>query len=133
VPGDALRIPFHPNVPLADQYAAPTRNVRQMLQSFVRHVCRTRGPVQSDWKLKHVKIYRVVHIVPPSSLYMKGADPRDPEFYRPYYMGAYNSEGKLLEPHDPFLYWLMPVYRDQQGRVVDYGRRHAGEERWIEE
>jgi hypothetical protein len=128
---ELLRIPFHPNVPLKNQYEAPARHVRQMLESYVRHVSHRHRPEHPDWKLLHVKVYRVVHITPPDTLYLHGADPTDPEFYRPYYLGQYTSAGELMEPEDPFLYWLMPVYRDNQGRVHDWARRHAGDDRWI--
>jgi hypothetical protein len=131
---DTMQIPFHPNVPIANQYAAPRPEIRQALSSFVRHVYFTTRPKQADWKLRHVKVYRVVHLVPTGQLataYLDGADPTDPEFYRPYYLGEYGSDGRLVNSKDPLLYWLMPVFRARQGEIHDYARRHAGDQNWI--
>jgi hypothetical protein len=131
LPRGALKIPLHPNVPLALQYEPPVLGVKNILESYARHACRTPHPEHPEWRVRRVKVYRVIHIIPPDTLYLHGADPRDPEFYRPYYVGDFDPDGMLLNPTDPFLYWLMPIFRDLAGNVHDYARRHAGDDRWI--
>jgi hypothetical protein len=131
LPANALKIPFHPHVPLPNQYEPPVPAVKTILQSYARHACRRHHPEHPEWRVKSVKVYRVVHIIPPGALYLEGADPRDPEFYRPYFVGEFDADGHLLHPADPFLYWLMPIFRDAAGHVQDYARRHAGDENWV--
>jgi len=131
LPAGAFKIPFHPNVPLGLQYEPPILGVKTILASYVRHACLTPHPEHPEWRVKSVKVYRVVHIIPPDTLYLHGANPRDPEFYRPYYVGEFDAKGKLQDPEDPFLYWLLPIFRDNLGQVNDYARRHAGDEKWI--
>ena len=60
-------------------------------------------------------------------------DPFHPTTYRPYYLGTYDAEGKLLDPEDPMLYWLVPVLPRAGGTSPidgldydDYLSKHAG-------
>jgi hypothetical protein len=124
-------IPFHPYVPLPRQYEPPAPSVKTIFQSYARHACLTPHPEHPEWRVKNVKVYRVVHAIPPGSLYLQGADPRDPQFYHPYFVGEFDADGQLVNPTDPMLYWLMPIFRDPAGNVHDYARRHAGDPRWI--
>jgi hypothetical protein len=38
-----------------------------------------------------------------------GIEPLNPGFYYPIYLGMYDTEGELLDPEDPFLYWYIPM------------------------
>jgi hypothetical protein len=82
-----------------------------------------------------VKIYRAMHMIAASPLIANGVDSvGDPTLFRPYYMGEYSPEGKLLDPDDPFLYWLLPIMRMQRGQEVEirnYALHHAGDPRWV--
>ena len=41
----------------------------------------------------------------------EGQDPLDPITFVPTYMGEYDTEGRLLDPKDPFLFWHIPIVR----------------------
>ena len=56
--------------------------------------------------------------------YVNGLGPTDPTMYMAYYQGEYDKDGNLLNGHqydmesgsilaghDPFLYWLIPIFR----------------------
>ena len=81
-----------------------------------------------------VKLYRVQHRIMPAEFLANGGDPRDWTLYLPYYMGRYNQDGQLLDPNDPFMYWLLPILRenpqDPQSRLIFYVYKHAGDADW---
>ena len=83
-----------------------------------------------------MKIYRVVHVIAPVGPFVNlGIEARDPEFYRPYYMGQYDAKGNLVDTDDPFLYWLLPIVRDNiqdpNSAIRNYAMRHAGDPAWF--
>jgi hypothetical protein len=127
----ALAVPFHPFVASQQQFVEPALSVRHLLESYTRHVARIPYPDHPEYEISHTKVYRVRHEIPPEGLYIQGADPRDPVFYRPYYMGDFTPDGTQTNTGDPFLYWLLPIIRDNEGRVRDYARRHAGDPNWV--
>jgi hypothetical protein len=107
-------------------------------------------PDHPEAEPQSVKVYRVIHIIPNSMQYlMDDFDPCDPVMYLPYYMGQYDAKGRLLdgefdtEGHlndeskkDPFLYWLLPILRDnpadrEHSLIRAYVFRHAGEQAWV--
>ena len=107
-----------------------------LLASFARYLLRRPHPDHPDAKPVAVKIYRVQHQILPAAAMAVGADPRDWIYYFPYYVGKFDTEGKLLDPEDPFLYWLLPMVRenaiDPQSRLKCYVFLHAGDEtQWI--
>lgn len=144
-----LLIPYPFFVPLPQQYLPPTASSKQLLASYARHICRTKHHEHPEWKINSVKVYRVVHMIPNMSAFVNDRlDPRDPDNYRPYYMGKYDPSGKLLDgneydasgkltkPGDPFLYWLLPMMRDPPTHVVkspvrSWVARHADDPDWI--
>lgn len=100
------------------QYRLPTDQIQDLfVPSYVRHVA---GKNQkSDRGIAGIKVYRVTHMIPRLDLFV-GADKRqaakpwsayDPSSYLPYYLGTYDATGKLLNPSDPLLNWLIPIYR----------------------
>jgi hypothetical protein len=136
-PGPLL-IPFHRYVPQTQQYQAPAAHVRRLLESFAAHVGeagRYPHPEHPEYRLKSIKIYRVIHAIAPPAAFMNGMNANDPEFYRPFFLGEFEPDGKLKQEQDPFLYWLLPVLRDNtqdlNSPIRDWARRHAGDRRWI--
>jgi hypothetical protein len=130
------------------QYLPPNDSSRRLLSSYARHVCLAQHPTHPEWKVKSVKIYRVVHMIPAVGAFViERVDPRDPENYRPYYMGEYDPAGHLLDINiydvnrniikrgDPFLFWLLPMLRDQPSQVRSpvkgWVHKHAGDPDWI--
>jgi hypothetical protein len=133
-PENPQGVPLHPD-PMVQNYQQPTSEGRQMLSSYARYVLRQPHPTLPDAKPVRVKIYRVQHRILLAESLARGADPRDWMYYLPYYQGTFDSGGKLLDPHDPFLYWLLPIVHqnadDLQSPWMWYVFKHAGEQRWI--
>ena len=133
-----LRIPLHPEVPKTRQVNIPADGSRRLLASFARHVAH-RYPTYVEGgrtlKFKSVKIYRVIHAIPPIVWYQNPVlKPTDPTLYRPYYIGNYRADGTQIDDRDPYLYWLLPILRDRptdpHSPIKDYTRLHAGDPNW---
>jgi hypothetical protein len=83
--------------------------------------------------VKSVKVYRVLHLIMPIPEFFQGLDPRDPETYRPVYLGEYDLTGNLLDHDSPFLYWMLPIVRRDPTRptwISNYAARHADDPNW---
>lgn len=137
LPSKHHRIRLHPEIPPMHQVKIPNQGCRQLLSSFARFVARTHPahPEKPHLKFKSVKIYEVVHWIAPVQWFLLEIPPTDPELYRPYFVGNFDSEGKQIIDGDPYLYWLLPVVRDHgseiKSQIRDYARLHAGDPRWI--
>jgi hypothetical protein len=123
------------------QFREPQPYALTMLSSYARYVAR-HLPHELDPKVpvKSVKIYRVTHdILAPAQL-AERRSPVDPRLYYAYFQGEYDADGTLINPDDPFLYWLLPmvyVPRDwpkvpfdadlpmEQMRLLDCVKMHA--------
>jgi hypothetical protein len=103
-------IPMRDDIPFTAQFGPPNPDSLKAIESAVRHVCRyypnDRDPNVSVVK---VKVYRVAIAIPYPQQVADGLDPRDDQFKRPFYLGEYDSDGKLLNDNDPFLYWEIPI------------------------
>ena len=77
-----------------------------------------------------------------------GMSPYNPTLYLPYFQGEFDGHGRLVDPTDPLLYWLVPITNDRQlpaskaeyrqaggfsRYFTDYASRHAGCPRPTEE
>lgn len=111
------------------QYRVPLNHiVRYLLPSYARHLAHQySGPGR---KVVEVKIYRVEHRIANPLAFRNGADVYAPVWYRPYFCGDFDANGKLLDPQDPMLYWLVPIAPDPAGpngpNYTDYLSKHAG-------
>jgi hypothetical protein len=110
-------IPPHPDVADQMQYRPPNAYSRLLLETYARHVARTvQHPQDPQMKVKGIKIYRLIHrIIDPREM-NEGVDPTAPWLYYPYYQGEYDKEGNLLDPTDPYLYWLIPIIKGKVSR-----------------
>jgi hypothetical protein len=149
-----MRIPYHPDQTVA-QYQKPNLEGDLLLKSYARHVLaklHAENPDVDPTK-STVKIYRVKHriltaktlagepILSPEAnpttktragdlVLSPEADPRDGTYYLPFYQGKFNARGALLDPDDPFLYWLLPILPNPEYplTVLDcYVFKHAGD------
>ncbi|MFO0865504.1 MAG: hypothetical protein U0744_12790 [Gemmataceae bacterium] len=129
-----LAVPMHPDIPEAQQFTRPTIASHRLMQSYARHVALL-PPPEADWKFQSVKIYRVLHVLPTIKAIVDGREPQDPLWFRPTYGGQYDADGNLLDPDDPFLYWVLPILRDDRTRmnstVRNWALKHAGDAQWI--
>jgi hypothetical protein len=111
-------IPLHPD-PTARQYAEPQDVSKLMTSTYARHLARTTvNPNNPDDKVVRVRMYRVVHVILSPAQVAEGVDPRSEWLYLPYFQGEFDADGKLTDPGDPFLYWLIPIYKDPQNPSV---------------
>ena len=132
------RIPLHPLIPQMQQLQIPDKLSKRRISSYARFVARKfeKNPddLMANMKVKSVKVYRVIHAIAPASILVNGIAPTDPELYRPYYVGHFDPDGKLIEDNDPYLYWLVPILRkdgnDPMSDIEDYCRLHAGDSHW---
>ena len=131
-----FRIPLHPDILKTQQVNIPADGPRRLLQSFARHVARKYADHPDElgrpMKFKSVKIYRVIHAIPPILFFQGDLPPTDPTLYRPFFVGNYNADGQMIQDGDPYLYWLVPIVRDPRDPdvILDYSRRHAGQQDW---
>jgi hypothetical protein len=105
---DQLQLPD--DVPLNVQYREPQDVAKLLIASYAKYVA-WNSPHLTDpaVAVKSVKVYRVVHnLITPAELSM-GGDPLDKSHYWPYFQGEFDRDGKMIDPRDPFLYWLLPV------------------------
>jgi hypothetical protein len=104
-------IPVHPELPATFQYREPVTYSKKMLETYARRVARTTPHLEDPSQpVTGVKVYRVVHQIPlPRDLAERGID--DETAYLPFYQGEYTPDGKLVNPQDPLLYWLIPILR----------------------
>lgn len=90
-------------------YAQPQADVtRFLLPSFTKHLAvEFTSP---GFKVVNVKLYRAEHrIVTTQYFVTQKLSPFHPTLYRVYFLGDYTSEGQLVDPQDPMLYWLIPI------------------------
>lgn len=92
------------------QYSEPPEYSRRLIASYARHIARTSPHPEDDTvKVEWVRVYRVLHDLISPKDYSEGADPLDPIHYRPVYVGKYDRDGRLMDPKDPFLFWVLPI------------------------
>lgn len=120
--GNQRGIKLHPEVAPVFQFREPNFYSKWMLRSYARHVAYTYPHLEKpDTQVTAVKIYRIVHSIPLAKDFANDQDPLDETLYLPYYQGEYDSQGNLKDPHDPFLYWLIPIVREEKPTTFRVG------------
>jgi hypothetical protein len=106
------------DVPVNLQYREPQDLAKMLVASYAKFIAwNSPHPKDASVPVKSVKVYRAIHnIMSPAEL-AEGGDPKDKTRYWPYFQGEFDREGKMTNPRDPFLYWLLPVVRVPR----DYG------------
>jgi hypothetical protein len=100
----------HPWAAAEKQYFEPTWYSKKMMEGYARFVAlHTPHPEDPNIPVVSVKIYRVTHNILSPAEMGRGEDPNNPRLYLPFYQGEFSPEGKLLDPDDPLLYWLIPI------------------------
>src|SRR5262249_39963916 len=115
VPADKI-VPFHPQSNPPDvQFQPPAVYAKRLLESYARHITALPHPDDPEKRAGRVKIYRVVHLIPSAKQMASGIHPCAPTLYLPFYVGEYDTEGKLTQEaeDDPLLYWVVPILLDQ--------------------
>jgi hypothetical protein len=107
------KVPIHPEIEFESQYRLPPNSIRsQLLPSYARHVARFTEIQHDDGvtQINSIQLYGVEHFILPPADWKAGIQPYDPATYRPYYLGEFDTEGRLMDPDNPLLYWLIPIY-----------------------
>jgi hypothetical protein len=132
--GQVDGIPMHSFKSEAEQFQLPTAYTKLVLASYARRVAHS-IPHATD-PARHpvsVKLYRLSHAFLPPQAVALGKDPLDKYFYLPFFMGEYDADGQLMNPDDPYLYWVIPsmgIHLGQNPQDVDpyyfeFIERHA--------
>ena len=107
---------------------------RYVLPSYAKHLATEYAT--PGRRVTNVKLYRAEHRIVSTQFFVKTkCDPYHPTLYRVHFLGDYAADGRLKDPRDPMLYWLVPVtlrkpdtplddYRPEQ--IDDYLSLHAG-------
>jgi hypothetical protein len=125
-----------PPIPMApgdvnSQYREPTLQGRRLIESYVRHLARTRPhPTDPSQPITGIKVYLVEYWFPSPEELNEGMDPLDPTLYLAFYQGDFEPTGQMKtscqqiefneaggmvrKTQDPFLYWLIPILRDEE-------------------
>jgi hypothetical protein len=123
-------IPMHPELMPSFQYREPTPYAKELTSSYVRYLAREYATYKGQ-NLFRIRLYRVTHSIVTAPQLAEGRHADDPWLYMPYYQGEFDTEGKLLDPNDPLLYWLIPVLikgpTPDPNNVLDYLPIHAGD------
>jgi hypothetical protein len=90
------------------QYRAPNDLSKRMIASAARRVFRDAPPRQGA-EVTSVKVYRATHTILTPYEMSKGVSQLDKSKFLPYFLGEFDGRGELLDPHEPFLYWYLPV------------------------
>ena len=128
-------IPMHPD-PMVPNYQKPSPEGRQLLSSYARHILAMPPPKEyADYQPIRVKIYRAQHRIVTAEMLNLGVDPWNLTLYLPYYNGQFDRQGRLTDPDDPFLYWVLPIVfqneNDPKSPLLCYVFKHAGDPDWI--
>jgi len=149
---DSNYVPHHPKLPAGQQLLVPNVAIQKLvLPSFVQHIAAANE--RSGMPIKSIRVYRVQHdYVMPEQLVGAADDkgkptrqisPFDPTTYLPYYLGTFDSAGKLLPGPDALRWWLIPILAkddaalqpqrfrelsdtDYERSFVDHVQRQAG-------
>jgi hypothetical protein len=123
--------------PEYNQYKVPRPDVtRYLLPSYTQHLAVEHSA--PGRRVVSMKVYRLEHRIVTAQAFVakdRPMDPFHPIGYRPYYLGEYDPQGKLIDPDDPLLYWLVPILPKPGGPSPndplqidydDYLSKHAG-------
>jgi hypothetical protein len=137
-------IPIHNEVvPLDSQYRLPQMNIREfVLPSYVQHIANLKILRHPEGvPITSIRVYLVTHNIMTQVALENDISPYDPITYMPYYFGEYDTSGKLLDPGNPLLYWLIPIIRvpthpippwhtfrsnPEEFKLIDGVKRHNG-------
>jgi hypothetical protein len=109
--GKRLDIPTHPELPISAQYQVPYAHCQRSISQYARFVAQHYPAENPQAVVTGVKAYRVVHLIlDPNELSNGRLKLNEPWTYLPFYQGTFSPEGKLTDPKDAFLYWLIPIH-----------------------
>lgn len=103
-------IPLVTDIDVNVQFREPNDTSKKLLAAVANRVLK-QAPKREGLSVRSVKIYRVTHqMLTPYEL-SRGISPFVKQKYWPYFMGEFNTEGEMVNPMDPFLYWYLPIVK----------------------
>lgn len=132
-------IRIHPDFPVSMQYRPLNETAkRYLMPAYVRRGVENFGDPSRT--MVRVKLYRAEHRILSAAELASHRDPYDPICYLPIYLGDFSPDGKMLNPNDPMVYWLVPILKvprdpnrpptrwDHSAELImhDYVKEHAG-------
>jgi hypothetical protein len=109
-----IPLPFEAQPNMA--YQAPEAYSQTLVCAYARYVAK-HWPHPDDHPgatVKTVKVYRLIHqLISPLQL-AEGMNPDDEVMDLPYFMGEYLPSGQIVDDHDPFLYFWIPIVREPE-------------------
>ncbi|MEZ6139322.1 MAG: hypothetical protein R3B84_02015 [Zavarzinella sp.] len=125
--------PKHPDIPDISEYRHPPEHIPHLVvPSFTKHIARSPRYQLPGMKIVSMKVYRVEHSIPdvhefrgrkvePEGTIIQ-PHPYYPGSFLPFYLGEYSADGRLINPEDPMLYWLVPIF-PRPDRVFEAQKR----------
>jgi hypothetical protein len=114
-------IPPYPGMDASMQRREPTPFSKDMVRTYARFIAHLKAE-ETGKTVRSVKVYRVIHNLPKPEEIALGVDPTEKHFYYPYYQGEFTPDGELIDPRDPYLYWLIPIIKTVDPAAFRAGR-----------
>jgi hypothetical protein len=113
-------IPLPLDAPPTVAYQPPEEYSRVMVSAYARYVAK-HWPHPDDnpsATVTTVKAYRLIHQIPNAPAIAAGAVPDDAVWDLPYFMGEFDPTGRMIDEHDPFLYFWLPIREEPAGNAT---------------
>ena len=106
--------PLNRSMSQSYMFKEPADYSKRMLLSYALYLTKkfAHPSDKPSINIDNIKIYRVTHsIITPGDM-SRGENALDPTLYYPYFMGSFDKNANLINPNDPFLYFLLPITRN---------------------
>ncbi len=106
--------PLNRSMSQSYMFKEPADYSKRMLLSYALYLTKkfAHPTDKPSINIDNIKIYRVTHsIITPGDM-SRGENALDPTLYYPYFMGSFDKNANLINPNDPFLYFLLPITRN---------------------
>lgn len=105
--------PLNRSMSQSYMFKEPAEYSKKTLAAYALYLTKkfAHPPEKPNISIDNIKIYRVTHAIITPAEMSRGEDALDPTLYLPYFMGSFDKNGKLIDPNDPFLYFLLPITR----------------------
>lgn len=125
--------PLSRSISQSSMYREPSEHSKRMVNSYARYISRKFAHPEGNpnVNIDHIKIYKVTHGIITVQDLARDYDPLDKTLFYPYFLGAFDKSGKMIDPNDPFLYFLLPITRsnnpNEPSVLTDSLEIHAGD------
>ena len=127
--------PLNRSLSQSYMYREPSDHSKRMINSYARYISKkfAHPDGKPSVNIDTIKIYKITHGIITVQDLARDFDPLDKTLFYPYFLGTFDKTGKLLDPEDPFLYFLLPITRtmdpNQPSVLTDSLEIHAGDQK----